>query len=82
MPRVIVVDGGAAQFRRATKILDKAGIKIPVVGVVKNEFHRPERLIGDTKAIAAHEKDILLANSEAHRYAITWHRSRRRKGLL
>jgi excinuclease ABC subunit C len=81
LPRVIVVDGSSAQLRRATKILDTVGVKIPIVGVVKDEFHRPQRLIGDTKAIAAFEKDILLANAEAHRYAIGWHRARQRKGL-
>ena len=81
-PKIIVVDGGTSQFRKATSILRKSGIQIPVVGVVKNESHRPERLIGDTKAISAHEKDILLANSEAHRFAIGWHRKRLRKSMI
>jgi excinuclease ABC subunit C len=77
LPRAFVVDGGTAQLRAAEKILKKAGIEIPVVGVVKNDKHQPERLIGDTRAIQAYERDILLANSEAHRFAITWHRRRR-----
>jgi len=81
-PRVIVVDGGAAQLRRAQSILRKAEIGIPVVGVVKNEFHKPERLIGDLRAIETYEKDILLANSEAHRYGLGWHRKRLRRGAL
>jgi len=82
LPRVIAVDGSTAQMRRAEKILKDAGLQIPVVGVVKDEFHHPLRLAGDTKAIAAHEKDILLANAEAHRFAITWHRKRQRRGLF
>ncbi|MBP9757920.1 MAG: UvrB/UvrC motif-containing protein [Candidatus Pacebacteria bacterium] len=77
LPRVFAVDGGKGQMRAAERILKKLGIEIPVVGVVKNEFHKPERLIGDTRAIQAYERDILLANNEAHRYAITWHRRRR-----
>jgi excinuclease ABC subunit C len=77
LPRVFAVDGGKGQMRAAERILKKAGIEIPVVGVVKNEFHKPERLIGDTRAIEAYERDILLANNEAHRFAITWHRKRR-----
>lgn len=81
LPRVIVVDGSVAQMRRAAKVLTKAGVQIPIVGVVKDEHHRPRELIGDTKAISAHEKDILLANAEAHRFAITWHRRRQRKSL-
>jgi excinuclease ABC subunit C len=82
LPRVCVVDGGKAQMNAARKVCKKAGIEIPLVGVVKNEFHRPERLIGDKRAIEAYEKDILLANSEAHRFAIGWHRKRRRKMMI
>lgn len=82
LPRVFAVDGGTGQMRAAEKILKKYGIEIPVVGVVKNEFHRPERLIGDKKAIDAYERDILLANDEAHAFAINWHRMRLKKSLF
>jgi excinuclease UvrABC nuclease subunit len=78
LPRVFVVDGGTAQVRTAERILRKAGVGIAVVGVVKNERHKPERLIGDKRAIEAYERDILLANNEAHRFGITWHRKRLR----
>ncbi len=81
-PHVIVVDGSTAQMNAAKRVLSKAGIMIPVVGVVKNERHRPERLIGDQAAIKAHERDILLANNEAHRFAINYHRHRRRKTMV
>lgn len=81
LPRVFVVDGSTPQLRAAERVLKKAGVMVPVVGVVKNEAHKPERLIGDSRAIAAYDRDILLANSEAHRFAITWHRSRRRRAL-
>ncbi len=77
LPRVFVVDGGKGQMRAAMSITKAAGVAIPIVGVVKNEFHKPERLIGDERAIAAYEKDILLANSEAHRFGISYHRARR-----
>lgn len=76
-PRVIVVDGSTAQMNAAKKVLSKAGMTIPLVGVVKNERHRPERLIGNLNAIQSFERDILLANSEAHRFAISYHRKRR-----
>ncbi len=81
LPRVFVVDGGTAQLRAASAILKDAGIAIPIVGVVKNDAHKPERLIGDPHAIETYERDILLANAEAHRFAIGWHRSRSRKRL-
>ncbi len=78
LPRVFAVDGGGAQRRAATSVLKDAGISIPVVAVVKNEFHKPERLIGDARAIETCEKEILLANAEAHRFAIAYHRKRLR----
>jgi len=65
----------------AKKILANAGIMIPIVGVVKNERHQPERLTGDAKAIEQFERDILLANAEAHRFAINYHRKRRRAAI-
>lgn len=81
LPRLIVVDGGLGQVRIATKVLAAVGVAIPVVGVVKNEAHKPEKIIGDARAREAYEKDILLVNAEAHRFAIGWHR-RRREGSL
>jgi excinuclease ABC subunit C len=80
-PKLIVVDGGIAQLRRAQAVLRKAGVSIPVVGVVKDDRHKPLRIIGDKKAAQDFEKDILLVNAEAHRFGITWHRGRLRKRL-
>lgn len=82
LPRVFVVDGGKGQMRAAERMLKKVGIQIPIVGVVKNDRHQPERLIGDSRAIEAYERDILLANNEAHRFAISWHKKRRSKAML
>src|SRR3989344_1069780 len=79
LPRALVVDGGTAQVRVAERVLRKAGGGIPVVGVVKNERHKPERLIGERRVTEAYERDILLAHSEAHRFAVEWHRKRRQR---
>ncbi len=79
MPNLIVVDGGKAQVNTAEKVLAEVGLIIPVVGVVKDEHHRAREIIGDKKARTTHERSILLANSEAHRFAITYHRTLRGK---
>ena len=76
-PKLIVVDGSTAQIRVAESVLKELGYKIPVIAVTKNERHRPERLVGNTKLVAEHERAILLANHEAHRFAIAFHRKRR-----
>ncbi len=77
-PKLIVVDGSTAQVRIAEKTLEALELKIPVVGVVKNDRHRPERLIGDARFTTDYAREILLANSEAHRFAIGFHRQKQR----
>jgi excinuclease UvrABC nuclease subunit len=82
MPKLIVVDGHTAQMNAAKRVLDQYGLKIPVVGVVKDEKHRPRSIAGDRDTIKDRERDILLANAEAHRFAISYHRKKTRKNLL
>lgn len=81
-PRLIVVDGGKAQVNAALRVLREAGVLIPVVGVVKDETHRPRSIIGSEPHKKEHEQSIVLANSEAHRFAITFHRQLERKVFL
>ena len=50
-----------------------AGVKIPVVGVVKNENHKAKELLGNRELKDEYEKQIILANSEAHRFALGFH---------
>lgn len=82
MPKLIVVDGSTAQMNVAERVLESAGVRIPIVGVVKDEKHRPKQIKGDRMLITTREKDILLANAEAHRYAIAFHRQKKRKELF
>lgn len=81
-PDIIVVDGGIAQKNIAEKILKKLELKIPVVAVTKDERHRPKMIQGEGDVISKYENDILLANSEAHRFAIKYHREKRGKNSL
>ncbi len=82
MPRIIAVDGSTAQMNAAQKVLDEYGIKIPIVGVTKDDKHRAREIKGDRTLIVNRERDILLANSEAHRFAIGYHRAKRSKNFL
>lgn len=81
-PRIIVVDGGAAQVNAAERVLTHAGVEIPVVGVVKDEKHRPQRIHGIRAALREYERDILLANHEAHERALAYHRKRRGNNVI
>lgn len=81
LPRIIAVDGATAQINAAQRLLKELGLGIPVVGVVKDEKHRPREIRGEQGLVAGRERDILLANAEAHRFAITYHRRRSRGEL-
>lgn len=73
-PHLIVIDGGRAHLARAKKTLDDLGYSGGLVSVVKDEKHRPREVLGNPKLTFPHEQGILLANSEAHRFAIAKHR--------
>lgn len=75
-PKVIVVDGGVTQRNAAKKVLSTYGLMIPIVSVTKDEYHRPKKITGHT-GLPVPEQDILLANAEAHRYALSFHRTKR-----
>lgn len=78
-PNLIVIDGGKAQLKLAQDIMNMHGFRTPVVSVVKDERHRPREILGAKEWRTKYEREILLANSEAHRFAIDYHRNLRRK---
>jgi len=78
MPNLIVIDGGVGQKNLAESMLADRNISIPVVSVVKDDRHRAREILGDSVLAKRHEKSILLANAEAHRFAIAYHRKLRR----
>lgn len=76
-PDLIVVDGGRGQINAAKAVLKKLGLNIQIVSVVKDDKHKAKRIIGSKK----YSREILLANSESHRFAIGYHRQLRGKGF-
>jgi excinuclease ABC subunit C len=81
-PNLLVVDGALAQFNTATKVLKNLSLKIPVVGVVKDDKHKAKAFIGNEEIINENRAAILLANSESHRFAINYHKNIRTKNFL
>lgn len=81
MPKLIVIDGGKAQVNTAEQALKKWGLAIPVLGVVKDEHHRPKNILGKKSLVDTHGDTALLANSEAHRFSIAYHRDLRSREL-
>lgn len=77
-PNLIVIDGGIAQINASKEIIKN----IPIVSVVKDGAHKPSYFLGDEALAKQHSKSILLANSEAHRFAITYHKLLRKKSFI
>lgn len=82
-PDIVVLDGGAAQKNAGQDAVDKKFDGVPsrpkVVAVVKNEKHRPREILANRELAESESRAIILANSEAHRFAIAYHRKLRRK---
>ncbi len=81
LPQVVVIDGGRGHLSRAKKTLSDLGFAGEIVSVVKDEKHRPREVLGNPKITFSHESSILLANSEAHRFALSKHRRALRRSL-
>ncbi len=79
LPSVFVFDGGRTQLTAARSILKNAGLAIPTVSVVKDNRHKPKDILGDEPWRSRFARDILLANTEAHRFAVATHRKKREK---
>ena len=87
LPQLIIIDGGKGQLSSALKSLDQLGLrgKIAIIGIAKRleELFYPEDPIPlylDKKSETL--KIIQQLRNEAHRFGITFHRSKRSKQAL
>ena len=87
-PDLIVMDGGKLQISVAKEIIDSLGLNIPIIGLVKDDNHKTSYIMNDKYEILNVEKDSNLflfftrIQEEVHRYAITYHRNIKSKGML
>lgn len=84
MPDLIVFDGGEAQKHTGDVVLAELGVLVQTCSVVKDDRHKAKDILGNKKVLEDQQlrKAILLANGEAHRFAISYHRKTRAKRLL
>ncbi len=85
-PDLILVDGGLGHVNSVSETLKELGIDIPICGMVKDDRHRTRGLIYDNHEVSIDQnspefKLITRIQDEAHRFAISYHRSLRGKGL-
>ena len=87
-PDLIVMDGGITQVNVAKEIISSLGLNIRIIGLVKNDKHRTSSIIDEDGNILNISSDSNLflffskIQEEVHRYAISYHRNIKAKGLL
>jgi excinuclease ABC subunit C len=84
-PSLVVIDGGAGQLGRAVRVLDELDLDFPVIGLAKKleEVYVPGR--GEPLAIPRGEEALYIlqrVRDEAHRFAVTYHRTLRGKRMV
>jgi len=82
IPKLIVVDGNEVQKKVVEDILEENNLKIIVVAVTKDDRHRVKNVIAPEPLKTNLNYSILLANAEAHRFAINYYRNLARKKLV
>jgi len=89
IPDLVIIDGGKGQYSVGRKILDEYGFHdIPVIAIAKgkNRNKGDETFIHRNNSIKLNKREPLLfflqrLRDEAHRFAVSSHRMKRRKSL-
>ena len=89
IPDLIIVDGGKGQYSISRKVLDNYGFHdIPIIAIAKGERRNQgdETFIHKTDKIKLNKREPLLfflqrLRDEAHRFAISSHRIKRKNSL-
>ena len=82
-----MLDGGKNQIIVCKEIINSLNLHIPIVGLVKDDHHKTNHLLNASlEEIPIPEDSNLFLylsriQEEVHRYAITYHRSLRKKSL-
>lgn len=84
-PDLIIIDGGKGQVSSAQAILNNIRVSIPIIGLAKRleEIYRP----GESEALLLSKTSSSLRllqriRDEAHRFAVQFHRTVRKKRIL
>ena len=81
MPDLVLIDGGLAQVNTARRVLLRAGIKIPIIGIAKGPRRDRNDIIGLVPK-GVQKTTLIKVRDEAHRFAIGYHRALRRVNSL
>ena len=85
LPDLLLIDGGVQHARAVETVLEKLGLTVPVLGMVKDDRHRTRALVtADGREIGIQTPPALFAligrvQEEVHRFAIAYHHQKHTK---
>lgn len=86
-PDLLMIDGGKGQVNIVINTLNELNINIPVCGLVKDEFHKTRGIIYKNREYILPIRSlgfrmIYKIQEEAHRFALSYHKSLRTKDMF
>ena len=87
LPDLLLIDGGENHARVAVRVLEEAGLSIPVFGMVKDDRHRTRALVDPAgQEIGIQQIPAVFAlvgriQEETHRFAIEFQRLQQSRGV-
>lgn len=87
LPDLLLIDGGQEHAGIVVGVLERLGVSIPTVGMVKDDRHRTRALIdANGHETGIQQNPALFAligqiQEETHRFAITFHRDQKSKAM-
>ncbi|WP_375317866.1 excinuclease ABC subunit UvrC [Spiroplasma endosymbiont of Virgichneumon dumeticola] len=88
LPDLIIVDGGKPQITATLEQLSSLNLKIPIIGLAKNQKHQTDRIINDkmqTINIPKNDACFLFLSkiqNQVHSYAIKYHKLKRSQSMI
>ena len=88
LPDLLLMDGGQLQAEAACHVLERLGLTVPVLGMVKDDHHRTRALVTPQgQELGIQQSPPLFAlvgrvQEEVHRFAITYHHEKHTKSAL
>lgn len=87
LPDLILLDGGRGHVSAVKGLLQSRGVSIPVYGMVKDSKHKTRAIAKDGGEIVINSNRaaftlISTIQEEVHRFAIGYHRQKRKKDTL
>ena len=89
-PDLVLIDGGKGQYSSAREVMNELGLnEIPIIAIAKGKFRNSgnETFFHNGKDYKFERNDPTLfflqrLRDEAHRFAISAHRAKRKKGII